>query len=123
MSKCAGYQGFTPSPCMFVTARTKQNDCCKCCRKLSKLTNHRVHQDLVYRNEVLLQTMLTGSTYPSPQAPRRFSRTLPYRGVIFWGELYILTSKRSLTSIKGVILHLKFSLHFWSYNNSLKITV
>ena len=24
---------------------------------------------------------------------------------------------------KGVILHLKFLLHFWSYNNSLKITV
>ena len=25
--------------------------------------------------------------------------------------------------IKGVILYLKFLLHFWSYNNSLKITV
>ena len=24
---------------------------------------------------------------------------------------------------KGVILYLKFLLHFWSYNNSLKITV
>ena len=28
-----------------------------------------------------------------------------------------------VTPTKGVILYLKFVAHFWSYNNSLKITV
>ena len=41
-------------------------------RKLSKLTNHRVYQELLYWNDIL-KTMLTGSTYPSlPSSPRGF---------------------------------------------------
>ena len=39
--------------------------------KMSKLTNHTVYQELVYRNDVL-KTMLTGSTYPSPQLHHGF---------------------------------------------------
>ena len=35
--------------------------------KLSKLTNHRMYQELVYRNDVL-KTILTGSNYPSLQS-------------------------------------------------------
>jgi len=47
-------------------------------QKLSKLTNHRVYQELVYRNDVL-KTMLTGFTYPSlGQLPRGF------RAIIFY---------------------------------------
>ena len=36
---------------------------CKCLRKLSQLTNHRVYQELVYQNEVL-KTMLTALQAP-----------------------------------------------------------
>ena len=47
--------------------------------KPSKLTNYRVYQELVYRNDVL-KIMLTGSTYPSlPSSPAVFAQLFSMR--------------------------------------------
>ena len=47
-------------------------------RKLSKLTNYRVYQELIYRN--VLKTMLTGSTYTSlPSSPAVFAQLFSMR--------------------------------------------
>ena len=58
----------------------------KCWHKLSKLANHRVYQELVYRNEVL-QTMLTGSSSPSlPRPPRGgFRATFSFHFLFYRG--------------------------------------
>ena len=52
--------------------------------KLSKLTNYRVYQGLVYGNDVL-KTMLTGSTYPSlSSSPAAFARLFSMRFPLSW---------------------------------------
>ena len=62
------YEGFTCSACLLDSARAKPNDWRTCWSKLLQLTNHRVYQELLYRNEEL-KTILTSSTtsfLPSP---------------------------------------------------------
>ena len=42
MPKCAVWKGFTRSPCLYHSTRSKPSDRFKCWHKLSKLTNHRI---------------------------------------------------------------------------------
>ena len=49
LSKWAVQEGFTHSPCLFGIAREKPSDWPKRWRKLSKLTNHRVYQEVIPR--------------------------------------------------------------------------
>ena len=60
---------------MFVRLCARETKCLtKCWSKLSLLTNHRVYEELVYRNEVL-KAMFTGSIFPSlPHPLAVFSR-------------------------------------------------
>ena len=79
VSKCQNVKrcivgGFQCSTCLLNSVRAKPNDLRKCWSKLSQLTNHRVYQELVYRNEVL-KTVLTGSTTPLLQLPLGFRGT------------------------------------------------
>ena len=56
-------------------------------RKLSKLTNHRAYQELVYRNDVL-KKMLTGSITRLSQAPPAvFAQLFSMRFLHFLGAL------------------------------------
>ena len=74
MSKCAVKEGITRSLlflCLCV-CETKRKSLLTGLTSTVELTNHRVYQELVYRNEVL-KTMLARSN--SPQLPRGFRAT------------------------------------------------
>ena len=63
-----------------------------------KLTNHRVYQELVYRNEVL-KTMLAGSTYPFlPSSPADFAQLLSIRFPDYLGTVYVKREKVRFSS-------------------------
>ena len=58
-----GRGGFTRSPCLFNFARAKPSDRNKCWRKLSKLTNHRVYQEMAYRNKKCIKKWTSTNEY------------------------------------------------------------
>ena len=68
--KCAVWKGFTRSPCLYHSTRSKPSDRFKCWHKLSKLTNHRIPTAGIpeWSIEKLHITV-------SPQPPRGFRAT------------------------------------------------
>ena len=63
-----------------------------------KLTNHRVYQELVYRNEVL-KTMLASSNYSSlPSSPEVFAQLLSMRFPDYLGTVYVKREKVRFSS-------------------------